>query len=241
MDTSSALTRHKRVLISTAHGDDLEMHFSGAAQAIQEQGGDVCSIIATDGDATTVNYTVFDFVDANDIAIRRRRESEASHQLQGIPDHYLALPDGELASGYVSMIAHALRVAVLAHDISAIVTFSPENGYCGHSDHRAMGRAALLAQKALVEDQSLDLFFINAGHEGPVRVLVNAQYKLKLLAVHETQMDIRKQDDGTYEPDKEFWNEREMQKYHPLLDEETYDRLLLPRRVYGESVPTTLS
>jgi LmbE family N-acetylglucosaminyl deacetylase len=57
MNTSEQLSRHTNVLFATAHGDDFEMHFSAAASQLLAHGSTVRSVVATDGEASTINYS----------------------------------------------------------------------------------------------------------------------------------------------------------------------------------------
>jgi len=221
------LTRHTNVLIATAHGDDFEMHFSGAAHALQEHGTEVRSVVATDGDATTLNYSGSPLATPLDVARRRRAESVAAHAVQGLAAHYLGLPDGMLHnSHYLHALAQSLSTLAVLHDVSAIITFNPEDGYCGHGDHQAIGRAALNARHKLrAENHLIDLFYINSDHQGDIKVPVHAQRKLALLALHRTQMQIHADATGRLYPDQAFWHTPERQIYHPLLTCETYDQV----------------
>jgi LmbE family N-acetylglucosaminyl deacetylase len=133
-----------RILVVTAHPDDVDFGVAGSVAAWTSQGIDVHYCIVTDGDAGGSDESI---TRAEMGRVRRREQTAAAAEV-GVTDlHFLGHPDGRL---YVS---HELR-----HDISRIIRTvrpqrvvcqSPERNldriYASHPDHLAAGEAALCA------------------------------------------------------------------------------------------------
>ena len=146
----------------------------------------------------------------------------------------MGLPDGRLQlEAHVTQIATTASLIARRGSVDAIVTFG-EHGYCGHGDHVAAHRGALLAQRILnIHRYRLPLFLLNQHGEGEAAVLVDESQKLGALALHRTQMHFAEDNTGTLQPEPDFFTELR-KTYGPLFTAETYD-ITLPSRgqTYG--------
>lgn len=134
----------ERILIVTAHPDDVDFGNAGAVALWTSQGIDVSYCIVTDGDAGGFDPDV----PRSEIGAIRRSEQEAAAKEVGVDDvTFLGYPDGRL------------EVSIeLRRDISRqirrvrpqrVVCQSPQRSwqriYGSHPDHLAAGEAALCA------------------------------------------------------------------------------------------------
>lgn len=168
------------------------------------------------------------FVDDELYARVRRRESQqglAHIDISESRQHYLGLPDGQLSNQhYSSLLMTTISHIVRRSNIDTIVTLG-DSGYCGHSDHIASHRSALLAQLSLRQiGWHTELFSINNRGSGEFGVPVDRDVKLGALAFHRTQMHFDELADGTLQPNLLFF-EKFQQTYGHLFLQETYDRL----------------
>lgn len=134
----------ERILIVSAHPDDVDFGAAGSIAAWTDQGIAVSYCIVTDGDAGGSDESVSR---AEMAQIRRREQTDAAAVL-GVHDlHFLAHPDGRL------YVTHDLR-----RDITRVIRQvrpqrvlcqSPvrnlERVFASHPDHLAAGEAALCA------------------------------------------------------------------------------------------------
>jgi LmbE family N-acetylglucosaminyl deacetylase len=132
----------KRLLVVTAHPDDVDFMAAGTIATLTGRGVHVAYCICTDGDAGGFDATVSR---AEMGRIRRREQTEAGLELGVTELHFLGYPDGRL-----------LPTIELRRDISRVIrkvrpdvvlTQAPERNYesvyASHPDHRAAGEAAL--------------------------------------------------------------------------------------------------
>ncbi|MGB4758801.1 MAG: PIG-L family deacetylase [Candidatus Saccharimonadales bacterium] len=178
------------------------------------------------------------FVQDKEYREQRRHESAHSLGFLGVAaadQYHMGLPDGRLQLGaYVTQIATTASLIARRDAIDAIVTFG-EHGYCGHGDHVAAHRAALLAQRILnIHRYRLPLFLLNQHGEGEARVHVDESQKLGALAFHRTQMHFVEDNTGTPQPEPDFFAKLH-KTYGPLFTSETYDITLRPNssQLYG--------
>ncbi len=134
----------ERVLVVTAHPDDVDFGAGGTIAALREQGVEVTYCIITDGDAGGFDPTVA----RSEIPQIRRSEQVAAAKCCGVSDvRFLGYKDGELT------VSHDLR-----RDISRVIRQvrpqrvimqSPERNwkrvYASHPDHLAAGEATIQA------------------------------------------------------------------------------------------------
>ena len=192
-----------RILVVTAHPDDVDFGAGGTVRKWVESGIHVSYCICTDGDAGGADPDV----PRSDIpGIRRREQIEAGKAL-GVTDiHFLGYKDGDL------QVTQDLR-----RDISRVIRQvkpqrvlmqSPERNwnriYSSHPDHLAAGEAAIFsvypdarnpfAHPVLLQDEGLDAWSV-----GEVWVMGSPEvnhyenvtkffpHKLEALQAHESQ------------------------------------------------------
>ena len=137
-------TEIERILVVTAHPDDVDFGAGGTVAAASAAGITVTYCIITDGDAGGSDHEV----PRSEIPAIRRSEQRAAGEILGVRDvRFLGYTDGELT------VTHELR-----RDISRIfrqvrpqrmLIQSPERNwdriYGSHPDHLAAGEAAICA------------------------------------------------------------------------------------------------
>ena len=137
-------TEVQRVLVVTAHPDDVDFGAAGTVSRWTGAGIEVVYCICTDGDAGGFDPAV----DRADIPAIRRREQEAAAKVVGVHDmRFLGYPDGRLAASFelrrdISRVIRAVRP-------QRILIQSPERNWlrvgASHPDHLAAGTAAMAA------------------------------------------------------------------------------------------------
>ncbi len=131
-----------RVLVITAHPDDVDFGAAGTIAQWTEAGLEVSYCIVTDGEAGGSDRSI----SRADMAVLRQAEQTAAAKQVGVHDlHFLGYPDGsvEPSLGLRRDLARVIRL--LRPD--RVVCQSPERNYArmgaSHPDHRAAGSAAL--------------------------------------------------------------------------------------------------
>lgn len=193
----------ERVLIVTAHPDDVDFGAAGTISSWTAKGISVTYCIVTDGDAGGFDPDV----PRSEIPSIRRQEQTAAAKICGVDDvHYLGYRDGELT------VTHDLR-----RDISRVIRHvrpqrmliqSPERNWAriqaSHPDHLAAGEAAIqsvypdarnpFAHASLLRDEGLDAWaveevWIMAGPSPDHHVDVTDTFDQKIAALraHESQ------------------------------------------------------
>jgi LmbE family N-acetylglucosaminyl deacetylase len=154
-----------RVLVVTAHPDDVDFGAAGTVATLVEAGVQVTYCIVTDGDAGGFDPAV----PRSEIPRIRRAEQTAAAAVLGVTDlHWLGYRDGELT------VSHDLR-----RDITRVIrqvrpqrvmTMSPERNWerigASHPDHMAAAEATVqaiypdarnqFAHPTLLADEGLD-------------------------------------------------------------------------------------
>ncbi len=193
----------ERILIVTAHPDDVDFGAAGTIAGWTAAGIDVSYCIVTDGDAGGFDPAV----PRSEIPTIRRAEQTEAARLCGVTDvRFLGYRDGELT------VTHDLR-----RDISRVIrqvrpqrllTQSPERNWdriqASHPDHLAAGEAAIqavypdarnpFAHVSLLRDEGLDAWtvpevWLMAGAQPTQFVDVTDQFDTKIAALraHESQ------------------------------------------------------
>jgi len=134
----------ERVLVVTAHPDDVDFGAAGSVATWTEAGVSVAYCIATDGEAGGSDRTV----SRADMAATRQREQRAAAAEVGVTDvTFLGYPDGRLTPTLdlrrdISRVIRRFRP-------DRVVAQSPERNwariYASHPDHLAAGEAAICA------------------------------------------------------------------------------------------------
>lgn len=133
-----------RILVITAHPDDVDYGAAGSVAAWTSAGSEVTYCIATDGDAGGFD----DDVAREDVPGLRRAEQIAAASAVGVTEVvFLGYPDGRLQ---VSLdLRRDLARVIRQVKPDRVVCQSPERNYdrifASHPDHLAAGEAALCA------------------------------------------------------------------------------------------------
>jgi LmbE family N-acetylglucosaminyl deacetylase len=193
----------ERVLVVTAHPDDVDFGASGTIATWVDEGTAVTYCIVTDGDAGGFDPAV----PRSEIPRIRRAEQVAAAAAVGVTDvRFLGYRDGALT------VTHELR-----RDISRVirqvrpqrlVTQSPERNwtriYASHPDHLAAGEAAVqavypdarnpFAHPSLLADEGLEAWAVpelwimgGAVRDRWVDVTDHLDIKIAALRAHESQ------------------------------------------------------
>jgi len=193
----------ERVLVVTAHPDDVDFGAGGTIATFTEAGLSVTYCIVTDGDAGGFDPTV----SRSEIPAIRRAEQTKAAELLGVHDvRFLGYRDGELT------VSHDLR-----RDISRVirqvrpqrmVIQSPQRNWervqASHPDHLAAGEGAMqsvypdsrnpFAHPSLLDDEGLEAWtvpevWIMAGPQPNHFVDVTDHFERKVAALraHDSQ------------------------------------------------------
>lgn len=133
-----------RVLVVSAHPDDVDFGWAGSVARMTGQGIEVVYCMVTDGDAGGAETGMA----REEMASKRREEQTAAAAVVGVYDlHWLGYPDGRVEA-----------TLDLRRDISRVIRQvkpqrvmmqSPERNwdriYASHPDHLAVGEAAIAA------------------------------------------------------------------------------------------------
>lgn len=169
------------IVCVVAHPDDAETMLG----FIIANARDAWVIVASDGEASTIDRIGNNFVSRG----KRQQESQEGLTRLGVTlerQIYLGLPDGKL-----DQCTDELQKHILAHLRSLTKPFTVvtlgEDGYDGHSDHKA---AHLAAQRAVSQLKNhATLLCLSQNHSGSIVVSGDASLKLEALCCHESQFD----------------------------------------------------
>ena len=143
-------TEVERVLVITAHPDDVDFGAAGTVATWTQAGAEVTYCVCTDGDAGGFDPAV----PRSEIPGIRRAEQEAAAKVVGVSDvHFLGYSDGKLTPS-LELRRDISRVIRQVRPQRALIQ-SPERNWArvgaSHPDHLAAGAAALLADEGLEE------------------------------------------------------------------------------------------
>jgi LmbE family N-acetylglucosaminyl deacetylase len=133
-----------RILVVTAHPDDVDFAAAGSVAVWTEAGIEVAYCIVTDGEAGGSDRSV----SRTDMATLRRHEQRDAAAAVGVADvTFLGFPDGRLAPDLA--VREAITGVIRRFRPDRVVSQSPERNwariYASHPDHLAAGEAALCA------------------------------------------------------------------------------------------------
>jgi LmbE family N-acetylglucosaminyl deacetylase len=135
-------TEISRILVITAHPDDVDFGAAGTVARWTDAGIDVSYCIVTNGDAGGSDLSV----PRDEMVTLRQAEQTAAAKQVGVHDiHFLGYPDGQVEPtiGLRRDLARVIRL--LRPD--RVLSQSPDRSYVrmgvSHPDHRAVGSAAL--------------------------------------------------------------------------------------------------
>lgn len=152
----------ERVLVVTAHPDDVDFGAAGSIARWTEAGAEVVYCIATDGDAGGFDRAV---PRADIPGIRRGEQTAAAQAVDEL--HFLGYPDGrlqvslELRRDIARVIRHVRPRRVLVH----APIRSLDSMYRNHPDHIAAGEAACCAVYPDARNAFTFPELLHEGHE----------------------------------------------------------------------------
>ncbi|MCG5217271.1 PIG-L deacetylase family protein [Streptosporangium sp. KLBMP 9127] len=187
-----------RVLVVTAHPDDVDFGAAGSVALFTDRGVEVTYCVATDGDAGGFDREL----DNGGMAELRRAEQTAAAKAVGVGDlRFLGYGDGTVEPGLALRRDIARVIRQVRPDL--VITHSPERNYVNispsHPDHRAVGGSALdavypdarnpYAFPELLADEGLDAWvvkevWLTGGPTPDHFVDVTATFDRKLAALH---------------------------------------------------------
>jgi LmbE family N-acetylglucosaminyl deacetylase len=134
----------ERILVVTAHPDDVDFGAAGSVAVWTGRGTEVAYCIATDGDAGGSDHSIT----RPEMAAIRREEQLAAARAVGVTDvTFLGFPDGRVTPSLELRAAIARVIRQVRPD--RVVAQSPERNwtriYASHPDHLATGEAAACA------------------------------------------------------------------------------------------------
>jgi LmbE family N-acetylglucosaminyl deacetylase len=192
-----------RILVITAHPDDVDFGVAGSVATWTDLGIDVRYCIVTDGDAGGFDRSV----PRPEMAEIRRVEQTAAAKTVGVTDlTFLGYPDGRLES--TIGLRRDLSRVIRQTRPQRVITQSPDRNYeriyASHPDHLAAGEAALcavypdarnpFAHPELLDDEGLEPWTVGevwlmagAGPNRFVDVTDTFDRKLEALRCHVSQ------------------------------------------------------
>ncbi|SDH86962.1 PIG-L deacetylase family protein [Nonomuraea jiangxiensis] len=162
-------TEINRVLVVTAHPDDVDFGSAGSVALFVDKGVEVTYLLVTDGDAGGNERTL----DNSGMAELRRTEQLAAAKAVGVTDvRFLGYPDGQVTVSLDLRRDIARVIRQVRPDL--VITHHPDRNYQhvapSHPDHRAVGGAALdavypdarnpYAFPELVKDEGLEAWTV---------------------------------------------------------------------------------
>jgi LmbE family N-acetylglucosaminyl deacetylase len=134
----------ERVLVVTAHPDDVDFGFAGSVAQLTDAGVGVTYCIVTDGDAGGSETGL----PREEMAARRRDEQTAAAAVVGVHDlHFLGYADGRVEA--TLDLRRDLSRVIREVRPQRVLTQSPTRNwdriYASHPDHLAVGEAAICA------------------------------------------------------------------------------------------------
>ncbi len=133
-----------RVLVVTAHPDDVDFGAAGSVAVWIDAGIEVAYCVVTDGDAGGSDLTM----PRTEMAALRRDEQRKAAAAVGVSDvRFLGFPDGRLEPSLE--LRRAISAVIRRFRPDRVVTQSPDRNwsriYASHPDHLAAGEAATCA------------------------------------------------------------------------------------------------
>ncbi len=144
MTVGAATEDISRIVVVTAHPDDVDFAAAGSVAVWTNAGIEVAYCIATDGDAGGSDRSV----GRTEMAAIRRREQLDAAKVVGVSDvTYLGFEDGRVVIDLE--LRRAITRVIRQFRPDRVVSQSPERNwtriYGSHPDHMAVGEAALSA------------------------------------------------------------------------------------------------
>lgn len=133
-----------RILIVTAHPDDVDFGAGGSVATWTREGHYVVYCLVTDGQAGGFDNSI----PRHDMSVIRRREQTEAAAVLGVNElHFLGFPDGAVVADLD--LRREISAVIRKVKPDRVVTQSPERRYdriyASHPDHLATGEATLCA------------------------------------------------------------------------------------------------
>jgi LmbE family N-acetylglucosaminyl deacetylase len=199
-----------RVLVVTAHPDDVDFGTAGTVAAFTSAGLEVTYCIATNGDAGGSDRTLA----RSEMAAVRQDEQRAAAAVVGVSEvRFLGHPDGRVQA--TLELRRDISRVIRQVKPERVITQSPERNwdfiYASHPDHLALGEAAVdavypdarnpFAHPELLEEEGLEPWSVpelwimgpGAGNAGAgsrlaVETTATIDRKVAALMCHKSQM-----------------------------------------------------
>jgi LmbE family N-acetylglucosaminyl deacetylase len=194
----------ERVLVVTAHPDDVDFGFAGTVAVMSDHGVEVSYCIVTDGDAGGAELGV----PREEMGPRRRDEQRAAAAVVGVSEvHFLGYPDGRVEAS-LALRCDITRVIRQVRP-QRVLRQSPERNwqriYASHPDHLVVGEATVAAvypdarnrwahpelEAEGLEPWTVAAVWIGAGADAPthyVDVTSGVDRKIEALLSHKSQL-----------------------------------------------------
>jgi len=132
-----------RLMCVTAHPDDEAGGFGGSLRLSHDRGIETCVICLTPGQAATHRGGA---ASDHDLAILRRKEFAAACELLKVTRGLvLDYPDGQLHRQDLYKVVCELALHIRQFRPQVLLTFAPEGGVTGHTDHSMASVFATMA------------------------------------------------------------------------------------------------
>lgn len=148
----------KRILVITAHPDDLELYCGGLVARLIADGKEVRSVKVTSGDMGSR----LEKISSSELKSLREIEDSASMRTLGISEDnnvYLHLPDAGVENTVenIGKLAQQIRLfkpeLIITHNpTDAVIRFDKYNNWFNHRDHRTTGQLTLDAAYPYARD-----------------------------------------------------------------------------------------
>lgn len=193
-----------RVLVVSAHPDDVDFGFAGSVAVMTDLGIAVSYCIVTDGDAGGAELGI----PREEMGPLRRDEQRAAAAVVGVDDvHFLGYPDGRLEP--TLELRRDLTRVIRQVRPNRVYCQSPERIwdriYASHPDHLAAGEAAVCAvypdarnrwahpelEAEGLEPWTVEGLWLGVGRDAPthyVDVTATADRKIEALRCHKSQL-----------------------------------------------------
>ena len=132
-----------RLMCITAHPDDEAGSFGGTLRTYRDRGVETCVVCLTPGQAASHRGGAKN--DQELAAIRKREFAASCEVLRVSRPIILDYADGQLYRQELNRMVYELTFQVRQFRPDVILTFGPEGGVTGHSDHSLAGIFASLA------------------------------------------------------------------------------------------------
>ena len=192
----------ERVLVVTAHPDDVDFGAAGTVANLTDAGVEVVYCLVTDGQAGGFDHSI---PRSEMAAIRREEQTKAAAEVGVTELHFLGYMDGEVEVDL--RLRHDISTVIRRVRPQVVITQMPmrnlDSTYGSHPDHIATGEATMCAVDpdarnpfafpgqpcAELDDWKVSEVWITFGAEGDhaVDITANLDRKIRALMCHRSQ------------------------------------------------------